>query len=44
MVYIYLPAVCYHLNLDRKESLLASGIFCCPSSLSCLSFFLNVNW
>ncbi len=37
MVYIYLPAVYYHLNLDvTKENLLAAGFFRCPSGLSCL--------
>ncbi len=35
MVYIYLPAVYYHFNLDGKESLLAGGVFRCPSGLSC---------
>ncbi len=31
-----LPAVYCHLNLDiAKDSLLAGGVFCCPSGLSC---------
>ncbi len=35
MVYIYLPAVYYHCNLDTNEISLASGGSCCPSGLSC---------
>ena len=27
MVYIYLPAVCYHLNLHTKEFVLVGGVF-----------------
>ncbi len=36
IVYIYLPVAYYHLHLDVTEgSLLAGGVFCCPSGLSC---------
>ncbi len=39
MVYIYLPAVYYNLNLDvTKLSLLAGAAFPCPSSLSCFQY------
>ena len=42
MVYVNLPAIYYHINLDAtKESLLADGVFRCPSGLSCLYFFLR---
>ncbi len=37
MVYIYLSAVYCHLNLDvTKGSLLAGGVFRCPSGISWL--------
>ncbi len=40
MVYVDLPAIYYHINLD--ESLLAGEVFRCPSGLSCFDFFLRV--
>ncbi len=35
MVYIYLPAIYYHFNLDTKDSFFMDGVFRCPSGLSC---------
>ncbi len=35
MVYMYLPAVYNHFNLEGKENLLEGGVFRCPRGLSC---------
>ena len=35
MVYIYLPAIYYHLNGCHKREFVGGGVFRCSSGLSC---------
>ncbi len=44
MVYIYLQLFYYYLNLDvPKKSLLAGGVFRCPSGLSCSRYLRDTT-
>ncbi len=44
MVYMYLPAIYYHFNLDTKESLMAGEVLRCPSGLSCIGFIILLDF